>query len=220
MQFHYELINQQDEITVFHDCRVIFGRREPARPEAIDAEGPAMPAAVHSVAPTENAAHPPLQGVPFFDDVPLGHVSDLGTYAFTDENIREFALAFDNQSFHIDADAARRGPFGGIIASGWHTGAAWMGRLIRDRQARLQAVEAQGAPVAQLGVSPGFRNLRWLKPVRPSDVLTCRSRVLEKRASASRPGWGLIFSQNSADNQAGERVFEFTGSVFWERRQP
>ena len=73
--------------------------------------------------------------------------------------------------------------------------------------------QAQGLSTPGGGPSPGFTNLRWIKPVYAGDTLTFASRVLEKRMT-SKPGWGLIFSDNSGVNQHGERVYEFRGSAF------
>ena len=71
---------------------------------------------------------------------------------------------------------------------------------------------------ARLGPSPGFSNLKWLKPVYAGDTITYRTTVTAKRPSASRPGWGLVFHHNTGTNQHGEEVFAFDGMVFWERR--
>lgn len=214
VQFLYELINQNDDIAARHDCRVIFGRRSPA-------SGTQPPAALRPA--KSSLADPPalqLETLPFFDELPLNVQTELGSFTFTDDNIRAFARAYDNQAFHLDPDAASHSIYGGIIASGWQTASAWMGCMVRSRSKRMDAIHASGGTPATLGVSPGFTNLRWLKPVRPGDTLTFRTRVIAKRASASRPGWGLVSSLNTGDNQHGERVFQFNGLAFWERRQP
>jgi len=43
----------------------------------------------------------------------------------------EFAQRFDPQPFHVDPEAAKASPFGGLIASGWHTTALFMGMFVR-----------------------------------------------------------------------------------------
>ena len=70
----------------------------------------------------------------------------------------------------------------------------------------------------RLGLSPGFRNMRWSKPVYAGDTVSFRSVVTDLRPSKSRPGWGLASHRNSGANQHGEEVFSFEGTVFWERR--
>ena len=75
---------------------------------------------------------------------------------------------------------------------------------------------AASGPVPQLGPSPGFRDLRWFAPVYVGDTIRYACTLKEARATASRPGWGLATHHNTGHNQRGEKVFEFTGSVFWQ----
>jgi acyl dehydratase len=49
--------------------------------------------------------------------------------------------------------------------------------------------------------------LRWLRPVRPGDVLRGSVTVLSARRSASKPDRGLIESRIEMHNQHGELVF-------------
>jgi len=77
---------------------------------------------------------------------------------------------------------------------------------------------ARGEVLAKLGPSPGFRDLKWIKPVYAGDTIAYASEIAEKRASKSRPGWGLVFARNTGTNQKGELVMSFTGSGFVERR--
>ena len=72
--------------------------------------------------------------------------------------------------------------------------------------------------IAKLGPSPGFRELKWLKPVYAGDTITYASEVVEKRVTKSRPGWGIVFAKNTGTNQKGELVLSFIGSGFVERR--
>ena len=85
--------------------------------------------------------------------------------------------------------------------------------MIRTRDAVMRERKARGLPTPPGGPSPGFTNLRWIKPVYAGDTITFASRVVEKRMT-SKPGWGLFFSDNSGVNQHGERVYEFRGGAF------
>ena len=147
----------------------------------------------------------------FWDDVAVGSLAELGSYAFTEEEIIRFARKYDPQPFHVDPQAAARGPFGGIIASGWHTTAIWM-KLATAHRART----SDGVPYPM--ISPGFDDLRWLKPVRPGMTLHYSTEVTGKRALASRPDRGLIITNNGARDADGELVMRFTGKVFAPRR--
>ncbi len=154
----------------------------------------------------------------FFEDIGIGESAVIGKHHFTGEEIKRFAARFDPQSFHVDEEAARQSHFGALCASGWHTAAACMRLIIDYQSAEAARMKAAGEAVAKTGVSPGFKNLKWLKPVYANDTLTYRTEVINKREVASRPEWGLVFSKFSAVNQKNEAVYEFEGALFVQRR--
>jgi acyl dehydratase len=154
----------------------------------------------------------------FFEDLTLGDAIEIGSYTFTPEGIKRFASAYDPQPFHLDEEAAKASHFGGLCASGWQTAAVWMKLIIAYHARGGREALKTGQPVARLGPSPGFKDLKWLKPVYAGDTLTYTCRLIDKRESDSRPDWGLVTHHNVATNQHGVPVFEFTATVFWERR--
>ena len=154
----------------------------------------------------------------YFEDVRVGDATIFGQHAFTAEEIKRFAAQFDPQPFHLDEAAAARSHFGALCASGWHTVVMWMRLAILHQRAADEARWARGEPVARLGASPGFRDLKWLKPVYVGDTVTYATEVIETRVSKSRPTWGLVFNRNTGTNQAGDVVMSFIGSGFVERR--
>jgi acyl dehydratase len=99
----------------------------------------------------------------------------------------------------LDPIAARQGPFGGLIASGWHTVALMMQLFARHYLSK----------VASLG-SPGVDELRWLKPVRPGDRLRLRLRTLDTRLSSSDPRRGIVRTLAELIDQGGEPVLRVT----------
>lgn len=154
----------------------------------------------------------------YFDDIEVGERADLGRFTFTAPDIKAFAKRFDPQAFHLDEAAAARSHFGALCASGWHTASVWM-RLMVDHQKRDDAARrSRGEPVAKLGPSPGFRDLKWLKPVYVGDTIEYATEIVEKRHSGSRPAWGLITLRNTGTNQKGELVISFVSVAFVERR--
>jgi acyl dehydratase len=156
--------------------------------------------------------------MPFLEDMNVGRRRDLGTFTFTADAIKTFAREFDPQPFHLDEEAGRNSLFGGLAASGWHVASVCMKLLVADGvRARLEA-EARGEEFGTGGPSPGFRDLRWLKPVLAGDTLRYSSEVLSARATASKPGWGIVESRNVAVNQRGEEVYSFLGIVFLPQR--
>ena len=154
----------------------------------------------------------------FYDEIEVGTDVMLGHHDFTRENMLEFARKFDPQGFHVNDAAAAGGPFGRLAASGWHTAAAWMKCYVAANAAAAARVSAAGGTPPSGVPSPGFSNLRWLKPVYPGDTLHYRSTVTGKRELASRPAWGMVFSLNEGHNQNGELVFSFEGKVLLARR--
>ena len=62
----------------------------------------------------------------YFEDYVEGDVHTFGSIAVEAEEIIAFAKRFDPQRFHIDPEAAKQTPFGGLIASGWHTAGLMM----------------------------------------------------------------------------------------------
>ncbi len=156
----------------------------------------------------------------FYEDHEAGDLHEFGSSTFTAEAIRAFALAYDPQPFHLDEAAAKASLFGGLCASGWHTAAVWMKLMVAYQQRVAKEMAERGEPVAKPGPSPGFKQLRWLKPVMVGDTIRYRSRTTGKRDLKSKPDWGLVFSENEGFNQNGELVFSFLGQVLAERRVP
>lgn len=154
----------------------------------------------------------------YLEEIEDGRVIELGSHHFTRDAIIDFARKYDPQPFHLDEDAGRNGPLGVLSASGWHTASAWMKCYVATNQAAEAKMRAAGQEPAIIGPSPGFTNLRWIRPVTPGDTITYRSTVTGRRDLKSRPGWGLLFSFNEGFNQKGEPVFSFEGKVLTPKR--
>jgi len=154
----------------------------------------------------------------FFEDIRVGEIDEVGRHLFTAEDIKSFAARFDPQPFHLDEAMAARSHFGRLCASGWHTACVWMRLLIDYRRREDDARRARGEAVAQLGPSPGFRDLQWLKPVYVGDTISYTTEVIEARALESHSGWGMIFVRNTGVNQSGEPVISFISSALVECR--
>jgi acyl dehydratase len=150
----------------------------------------------------------------FFDDMRVGERMDLGRHTFTAEEIKTFARRYDPQAFHLDEEAAAHSHFGALCASGWHTAAVCMRLLVETRKRLTQAAREHGQPVAEYGVSPGIRDVRWTKPVYAGDTIAYACEIVELRALASRPGWGLLRTRCTGTNQRGQLVYSVVGSVF------
>jgi len=152
----------------------------------------------------------------FFEDIEIGQRRDLGSFTFTAELIKKFAVQFDPQRFHLDEEEGRNSLFGGLAASGWHVGSV----LVADGQREAREAAARGEQVAIWGPSPGFRELRWIKPVLANDTIHFTSEIETKRSSEKRPQWGILQARNTGTNQRGELVFSFLATAFVPRRNP
>jgi acyl dehydratase len=141
-----------------------------------------------------------------FEDFAVGQVYELGSRTVTEAELVEFARQWDPQPFHVDPEAAKESVFGGLIASGWQTGAIWM-RMYVDT---MLGSAARG--------SPGIEELRWLAPVRPGDTLTGRLTVLETAPSATKPDRGTIRIRGEMVNQDGVTVMAMTSRGHFGRR--
>jgi acyl dehydratase len=116
-----------------------------------------------------------------FADFQVGQIIEAGPYRLSESEVLTFARAYDPQWFHADPDLAAQGPFGGLIASGWHTCAIAM-RLVAD--AALAGSESFA--------SPGLQYVKWPHPVRPLDTLRLEAEVIDVRVSRKRPSLGIL----------------------------
>jgi acyl dehydratase len=143
----------------------------------------------------------------YLEDFAVGQVFKTGRKRVDKGEIFAFAKEYDPQPYHLDEEAARKSPFAGLAASGWHTAAITM-RLLVDGEFKPAA--------GILGV--GADELSWPRPVRPGDELHCRSEVIEVRPSKSRPDRGLIRVRTTTLNQREETVQSFIANILVPRR--
>lgn len=143
----------------------------------------------------------------YFEDFEIGYSQEYGSYFVSEEEIIEFASKYDPQPFHLSDEAGKAMIFGGLCASGWHTGAIAM----------RMTVDNMPADSAGLG-SPGIDELRWIKPVFPGDTLRMKSTVTGKKESKSRPEMGIVFMLNEVLNQKDELVMSFKPTVMFKKR--
>jgi acyl dehydratase len=136
----------------------------------------------------------------YYDDYRAGEVVHAPGVTLSEADILDFALRYDPQPLHLDALAAARSSYGGLIASGWHVAALGFRMLI---QAGLLGEGSLG--------SPGLDELRWHLPARPGDTLYAEAEVLDVRPSASKPDRGVVIVAYRIKNQHGQVIMSCRG---------
>lgn len=142
----------------------------------------------------------------YFEDVEVGTSASFGSRTVTAEEIRSFAREYDPQPFHLDRTAAEESPFGGLIASGWHTAALTM-RLLVDNV--LNDSAAVGAA--------GIDELRWPTPLRPKDTISCDAEVIG--TERFRPTTGLVLVRTETITEKNDVVMSMVGRMLYPRRE-
>ncbi|MFB3926588.1 MAG: MaoC family dehydratase [Syntrophales bacterium] len=143
----------------------------------------------------------------YFEDFKVGSCFESPGITITESEIIDFALRYDPQPFHLNVEAAKSSPYGGLIASGIHTIA------LTFRMFLMTGTLAD----CSLG-SPGFDELRWLLPVRPGDTLHMTAEVIEVRLSSSQADRGIVRFRYTALNQRNEKVMTVIGNQIVKRR--
>lgn len=218
MKCRAEMLNQAGEAVMSWDFNQLLGVRHPARPGGDKSDGGAARPKTQSL--WEMTGPEPDRGNNFFEDRQVGQIYSLGHHTFDRESVLAFARQFDPQGFHLDDAAAKASLFGRLSASGWHTTSIWIRQYVRWRQAIEAGMRERGLRPAEYGPSPGFRNLRWLKPVYPGDTIEFRGLIDATLPWRSRADRGLIETENQGRNQHGEVVFAIRGRILAEKRNP
>lgn len=220
----YDVLNQNGEAVLTSWCNQIIRLRNPsAGQKSAGAPKSGGIAARQPSAPLPDLWDTPLELTPqssglFFEERALGETRAIGTHTFERDDIIAFARLYDPQPFHLDDAAGKASLFGGLAASGWHTAVEYIRFLVADRMREEAKMRATGRRLPVYGPSPGFKNLRWIKPVLMGDTLAYRHRISGKVDLRSRPDRGMLQSYTQARNQRGELVFSYEGAILVERQ--
>jgi len=144
----------------------------------------------------------------FFEDMPVGFAYETGRRTLTAKAIKQFAREWDAQPFHLDEEAAKASPYGGLIASGFHT----------VLTAFTLTLEASDWSESSMG-SPGMDNVRWIKPVYAGDTLRVKAEVVGAKPSRSKPDRGFVEVQYDILNQDDVFVASYRATHMLRRRQ-
>lgn len=144
----------------------------------------------------------------YFDDVRLGERWFSEPILVSEDAIMEFGLTYDPQPFHTDAELAKAGPFGALVASGWHLAALAM-------KAFASSKPYGNTPIVGMGVD----ELRWLSPVRAGDVIVVQREIVAKKDSISHPDKGILRTSVQLVNQEGAIAMRFIAIAQMSRKR-
>ncbi|TQF65820.1 dehydratase [Rhodococcus spelaei] len=146
-----------------------------------------------------------MDEVKYAEDLVVGDVIDLGSHTVSESELVDFATEWDPQDFHTDLAAAEQGYFGGLIASGMHTLAVF------QRLSVLGAYRHWGVIGGR-----GLRDVRFLRPVRPGDVLT--GLMVIDSVELDDRGRGLVTTTGELVDAQGRTVFSLLTESYLRRR--
>jgi acyl dehydratase len=141
----------------------------------------------------------------YFEDVEVGSARTSGEFELTEPDIVEFAQTWDPQPFHVDPEAARRSPFGGLTASACHIFSV-AGKLLSEME-----------PLAVIAAAR--HELDLLRPARPGDRLSLIVACADKRASKSKPDRGTVTLEAELRTPDKAVTARLTSHIVLARRQ-
>ena len=126
----------------------------------------------------------------YFDDFHIGETFETEPNFISKDEIIDFASRYDPQTFHLDEDAAKNGPFGRLTSSGFMTLGKSFTQIFNTNVFNGSSMGAWG-----------LDELRWTKPVYPGDTLKTQVEVLEKKLSSKNPLKGTVRLKQTVYNQ-------------------
>ena len=131
----------------------------------------------------------------YFEDFTVGLTFTTDETLISKNEIIEFASKYDPQTFHLDEELAKDGPFGQLTSSGFMT----LGKSF------TQIFNTEVFNGTSMGAW-GLDELRWTKPVYPNDILKTKAEVLETKKSKKNPTKGTVRLKQTVTNQSDEIV--------------
>ncbi len=132
----------------------------------------------------------------YLDEFEVGatYLHRPGRTATEADNVLFSSLTMNSQALHLDAAFSATQPFGQRLMNSMWTLATMVGASVTQL--------TQGTLVAQLGLS----DISFPHPLFAGDTLYTATEIVAVRASASRPGQGIVTMRHTGRNQDGEVV--------------
>jgi acyl dehydratase len=143
----------------------------------------------------------------YYEDIVVGDKTTVGQHQTDKSEIQDFARKWDRQPFHLDEEAAKSYPYGGIIAP-----APYILSVV------TRVMTSPDIPkLAAIGLLE-YEHVRILNPVRPGDLLTVTIEPIAKRESESRSDRGIVRYRTEVKNQRNEVVLSYVSASMIARR--
>jgi acyl dehydratase len=129
----------------------------------------------------------------YAEDLSVGQRFEFGSYTIGEEEIVGFARQYDPVPIHIDKEAAAKGPFGGLIASGFNTLAIYQRLIVEAVWIRVAAIVGRSFEV------------RLFRPVRPGTVITGHSQIQSVTLRPERRD-GVVIFKSELTEASGQTI--------------
>ena len=144
----------------------------------------------------------------YFEDIRTGDVLTSEPYAIDEDEMVSFARKWDPLPIHVDSEAAKKSPHGGLIGSGEYSMAI--------KQLLITRMGFGGGVIGSIG----YDELRYLRPVRPGDAITLRITCTDTHESRTKPDRGVVKFDVALINQDGRPVVTYRDIVMMAKRNP
>lgn len=138
----------------------------------------------------------------YFEEFIIGeeikHV--LSKTIFESDNNFFSLLTMNHHPLHINKDYAIKDQYGQILV---------VGTLVFSLVVGITVPDVSGKAIANLG----YEEIKHLAPVFINDTIYARTRILDKRESASKPDRGIVCVETIAYNQNGIDVISFKRKI-------
>ena len=113
-------------------------------------------------------------------------------------------MTMNHHPVHTNIDYAAQNQHGKILV---------VGTLVFSLAVGITVPDISGKAIANLG----YEEVKHLNPVFVNDTIYVRTKVLDKRTSASKPDRGIVYVESVAYNQHGVDVLSFRRKVLVKR---
>ena len=144
----------------------------------------------------------------YFEDFSVGMTFETDGTLISKDEIIDFASKYDPQTFHLDEEEAKKGPFGQLTSSGFMT-------LWKSFTQIFKTDIFNGTGMGAWGLD----ELRWTKPVYPGDVLKTKVEVLETKKSSKNPTKGTVRLKQTVTNQNDDIVMTWISNSMLKTKQ-